>query len=133
MKTINKLLYTALFYKNAIQRAIAAVVVLSMSAQVHAATFSLSKIFDGIKTEGAAIAPILLILFALVGVVITGSSLISAWSNKKNNQPLSWQLWGVIVGALTTVIPVVIMAFAGTLTGGVSSGDDAVNQLNLTY
>ena len=133
MKAINTMIYTALFYKNAIQRIFATGIILTMSAQAHAATFSLSGIFDGIRDEGAAIAPTVLILFALVGVVIAGSSLVSACSNKNNNQPLSWQLWGLIVGALTTVIPVVIMAFAGTLTGGVSSGDDAVNQLNLTY
>tara|TARA_R110001592_G_scaffold33503_9_gene116000 strand:+ start:2351 stop:2752 length:402 start_codon:yes stop_codon:yes gene_type:complete len=133
MKIYDRFICFAILYKAAIHRLGVLALILSYPLQAQAATFSLSKIIDGMTDEAVSVAPSVLLFFTLAGIVVAGWSLLSAWSCKKNNQPLTWQLFGLCIGGLTSVLLIVIMSFAGTLSGGQSSGDDSLNQLNLTY
>lgn len=106
---------------------------LAMAAPASAATFSVSKILAGWKTEIGASMPVIMLLIAAVGMIMAGVSLTSAWSAKKNKQPLEWQGWGILVGAAVTIVPLIVMAFTGSLSGGNSSGESMINEMNLTY
>lgn len=83
------------------------------------------------KMELGAIAQIILLGIAAIGVCTAGIAVITGIKAKKDGRPLEWQTWGFIGGALATVIPFFILAAAGSLTGDDGNGQNSLNELNL--
>jgi len=106
---------------------------LSMSllfAEVVMAT-NLSGLTGEWKKEAGSIVPTILLIIAGIGVIIAAIAVISGIMAKKNQEPLRWQLWGVIGGALAVIIPVLVLATAGSLAGGQGGADTTMGSLNI--
>lgn len=92
-----------------------------------------SAIFENIGNEASLIAPIFLLIVAAAGVCIAAWAVISGIMEKKKNQPLTWQVGGVIGGSLAVIVPLLIFAFTGSMSGGESDAANMLNQLNVDY
>lgn len=92
-----------------------------------------SAIFENIGDEVSIIAPIFLLIVAGAGVCIAGWAVISGIMEKKKNQPLTWQVGGVIGGSLAVIVPLFIFAFTGSMSGGDSEAANMLNNLNVDY
>lgn len=111
-----------------------AVAVLAMHSGIaSAADFKISNFFTGMGDEAKIIVPIILKLFAGVGVFFAAWGVISAISTKKQQQPLTWQLFAVIGGAVAVVIPVIILAAAGSATNGEGDAESTLSDLGVSY
>ncbi|MNJ55170.1 hypothetical protein D3C77_506450 [compost metagenome] len=93
----------------------------------------LSDFSSGWKQEAKEIFPVVLLILAGVGVVTATVGTISAIFAKKQQQPLSWQGWAVFGGAAAVVIPVIILAASGSLTGGNSNASNQLDELGVEY
>lgn len=93
----------------------------------------LSDIFGNLGDEAKAIAPLFLLLVACIGVCIAAWAVISGILAKRQNNPLTWQVGGVIGGVLAVIIPLVIFAAAGSLSGGESEAGNVLRDLNVNY
>src|SRR5690606_3530160 len=89
---------------------------LVMSTSAHA--LKPSNLSGGWKSETAAIAPVILLGIMALGIILAGWAAISGVIAKKNQEPLRWQLFGVIGGAVAITIPAILLAFAGSLSDG---------------
>ena len=114
----------------AITKTAATVVALAIPTAAHAQN-SVANILTGIEGELRDIMPIAMLIIGSVGMIIAGISLISAWSAKKNKQPLEWQGWGIVIGALVTIVPLIVSSFTGTLSGGNADGSQMIDSMNL--
>ncbi|MBA1280226.1 hypothetical protein [Stutzerimonas stutzeri] len=108
-----------------------AVPVLAMSTPAHA--LKLSNLSSGWKSEVAEIAPVVLLIIMAIGICIAGWAAISGVMAKKNQEPLRWQVWGVIGGAVAITIPVLLLAFAGTLSDGNDNASSVLSDLQIGY
>lgn len=108
-----------------------AVALFSMMQGAYAT--QLSNFAAGWESEAAAIAPVILLIISAIGVVTAGIATISAVMAKKNQQPLQWQLWGLLGGALAVVVPTFILATSGSLTSGEGDAAGAMSRLNIGY
>lgn len=97
----------------------------------HAAKFS--DLLSGWKTELTAGVSFFLFAVAGVGVVIAGFSVISWIMAAKRQEPAKWQLYGVLGGAAAVIIPVIVLALAGSLTGEQGDADGTFSDLDLRY
>ncbi|MDH4602459.1 hypothetical protein [Pseudomonas syringae] len=97
----------------------------------RAASAKFSDLAPDWKVELGAVAQIVLLGIAAVGVCTAGMAVITGIKAKKDGRPLEWQTWGFIGGALATVIPFFILAMAGSLTGDDGNGQSSLNELNL--
>lgn len=93
----------------------------------------LSAIFENLGDEASIIAPVFLLLVAAAGVCIAGWAVISGVMEKKKNQPLTWQVGGVIGGSLAVIVPLFIFAFTGSMSGGDSEAASMLDSLNVDY
>ncbi|MBF6615600.1 MAG: hypothetical protein ITG07_02630 [Candidimonas sp.] len=105
--------------------------VLVMSTPAHA--LKLSNLSDGWKSEMAAIAPVVLLGIMAIGICLAGWAAISGVIAKKNQEPLRWQLFGVIGGAVAITIPALLLAFAGSLSDGNDNAGSVLNDLQIDY
>ena len=99
----------------------------------HAAAFQLSDIFTGIGEEVSLILPIVMLCIAALGIGTAGWAILSAIGAKRTNQPLSWQMWGMIGGAAAVIVPLFVLAAAGSLSGGEGDASSSLDSLGLDY
>ncbi|MCF6783420.1 hypothetical protein [Stutzerimonas stutzeri] len=104
---------------------------LVMSTSAHA--LKLSNLSSGWKSEMAAIAPVILLGIMALGIIMAGWAAISGVIAKKNQEPLRWQLFGVIGGAVAITIPAILLAFAGSLSDGNDNAGSVLNDLQIDY
>lgn len=93
----------------------------------------LSTLSTGWQSEASAVVPVILMIVAGLGVIIAAIAVISGVMAKKNQEPLKWQLWGVIGGALAVIVPVLILATAGSVGSGQGNAAGTLNNLNIKY
>lgn len=93
----------------------------------------MSDIMNGWREEGAAMVPVILFLIAGIGICFAAGAVISAISTKKQDRPLTWQIWGLVGGAFAVVVPVFVLAISGSLTGGEGNAGGMMNEMNLNY
>ncbi|WP_153785229.1 hypothetical protein [Pseudomonas sp. EMN2] len=111
----------------------AGVLLLTMYANYASADFKWSDIWAGWIDEFKSAGPVALGFFALCGFIYCGWSIMSAISTKKQNQPLTWQFFGVLGGALCTIIPVILIATSGSVSNGQGNTSNALSELNVNY
>lgn len=91
----------------------------------------LSSFATGWKSETKIILPIVMAIIAGIGCFFAGWGIISAITTKKQNQPLSWQLFAVVGGALAVIIPVIIIATAGSASSGQGNAESTLSDLGI--
>lgn len=94
------------------------------STPVMAQGKKLSDMAKHIKTEASTIMPVVMLLFAAIGVVITGTAIKSIIDAKKNRERLTWEVWGVIGGSALTVVVLIVYSVAGSLNASPSGLGD---------
>jgi hypothetical protein len=92
-----------------------------------------SDLTNGITYEFSAGVKLALLIIAGIGIVTAGSAIISWIIANKRNEPAKWQLGAVIGGAATTIVPLLILAFAGSLSDGQGDAEGVFNDLNINY
>lgn len=117
--------------KSVVKIAVMASPVLVLSTPAHA--LKISDLATGWKTEMAATAPVVLLGIMAIGIILAGWAAISGVIAKKNQEPLRWQLFGVIGGAVAIVIPALLMAFAGSLSSDNGNSASVLNDLQIDY
>lgn len=115
--------------------ALATVALLGMSGVALAAGSGpmVSDFAIGWKDETKIILPIVLLLFAAAGIFFAAWGVISSISTKKQQQPLTWQLWAIAGGAAAVVIPVIILAASGSITSGQGNASSQFDELGVEY
>lgn len=93
----------------------------------------LSTLSTGWQSEAGEVVPVILMIVAGIGVIIAAVAVISGVMAKKSQEPLKWQLWGVIGGALAVIVPVLILATAGSIGSGQGNAAGTLNELNIKY
>ncbi|MDZ5605229.1 hypothetical protein SJI00_20870 [Pseudomonas sp. RP23018S] len=93
----------------------------------------LSTFMEGWKDETKIGLPILLLLIGGLGVLFASWGIISAISTKKQNQPLTWQLFAILGGAAAVVGPIFVLATSGSLTSGQGNGSSQFDDLGIKY
>lgn len=83
------------------------------------------------KSETQEIVPVILLIVAGLGVITAAIAVISGVMAKKNQEPLKWQLWGLVGGALAVIVPVLIMATAGSLGSGQGDASGTMKGLGI--
>lgn len=92
-----------------------------------------SDFATGWKDEAKVILPVALLLFAAVGMILAAWGVISSITTKKQQQPLTWQLWAIGGGAAAVVIPIIILAASGSLTSGQGNASSSFDELGVSY
>jgi hypothetical protein len=114
--------------------AMAAIGLLAYSGTASAAGgFVISNFFVGGKDEVKIIMPIFLLFVAAVGIGFASWGIISAISTKKQQQPLTWQLFAVFGGALAVVVPVIVLSMAGSATNQQGNAEAQMSELGIDY
>ena len=106
---------------------------LLLSSHSAMANDRVSDIIQNLVDEAKIIGPGFLLLIAVAGVCIAGWAVISGVMEKKKNQPLTWQVGGVIGGSLAVIVPLLIFAFTGSFSGGASEAGSVLQDLNVNY
>lgn len=101
------------------------------SGLADAANLKISDFATGWKDEIKIIVPIFLLLFAALGIFFAAWGIISAITTKKQNQPLSWQLFSIVGGALAVVVPVIVLATAGSVTSNNGNASSTLSELGV--
>ena len=109
------------------------VISLAILLSESAVAKNLSALSTNWKAEAAAVIPVILLIVAGIGVIIASIAVISGVMAKKNQEPLKWQLWGVIGGALAVIVPVLVLATAGSVGSGQGSADSTMSDLGIKF
>jgi hypothetical protein len=134
MKAVSKALICLLGRAGGRLSAVAAAASLPlMMVSMPAHAFKLSKLFSGMKTEMATIVPVVLLGIMGIGVIIGGWAIISGTLAKKNQEPLKWQVAGVIGGAMAIIFPLILLAFAGSMSNEQGDAEGVMSELNINY
>lgn len=104
-----------------------------MMVSMPAHAFKLSDLFTGMKAEAAVIVPVVLLCIMGLGVIIGGWAVISGTLAKKNQEPLKWQVPGVIGSAIAIIFPLILLAFAGSLSNDQGNAEGVMSELNIKY
>lgn len=105
---------------------------LLVSTSAHA--LKVSAIIDGgWSTEISSTVQIFLLAVAGIGACFSGAAVITGMIAKKNKEPLSWQVYGLFGGALAFVVPVFILALAGSLSNEQGDAEGTMSELNINY
>ena len=104
-----------------------------MMVSMPAHAFKLSELFTGMKSEAAVIVPVVLLIIMGGGVIIGGWAVISGIMAKKNQEPLKWQVAGVVGGAIAIIFPLILLAFAGSLSNEQGDAQGVMSELNIKY
>lgn len=113
--------------------AVTTIALLSASGVAFAAGPMISDFGMGWKAEAKIMLPIILLLFAATGVVFAAWGVISSITTKKQQQPLTWQLYSICGGAAAVVIPIIILAASGSLTSGAGNASNSFDELGVSY
>lgn len=105
--------------------------VLALSTPAHA--LRISDLATGWKSEMAGTAPVVLLGIMALGIILAGWAAISGVMAKKNQEPLRWQLFGVIGGAVAIVMPALLMAFSGSISSDNDNAGTVLNDLQIDY
>lgn len=127
-RSVNKLLARL---KTGLRVVFMASPVLVMSAPAHA--LKVSDLSGGWKAELAASVPVILLGIMGVGIILASWAAISGIIAKKNQEPLRWQLFGVIGGAFAIAVPAFLLALSGSLSDGASDAGSVLNDLKIDY
>lgn len=119
--------------KRIIKGALTGVISLSILLSEAAFAMKLSALSTSWKSEAAEVIPVVLMIIAGIGVIIAAIAVISGVMAKKNQEPLKWQLWGVIGGALAVIIPVLILATAGSVGSGKGNAEGTMKELGIGF
>lgn len=121
--------------KRILKGALIGVVSLSviLSEVAMAGSPTLSSLSGNWKKEAGDVVPVILMIIAGIGVIIAAIAVISGVMAKKNQEPLKWQLWGVIGGALAVIVPVLVLATAGSVGSGQGRASGTMQELNIKY
>lgn len=104
--------------------------ILTMDVAMAKAT-GISSLTANWKSETQEIVPVILLIVAGLGVITAAIAVISGVMAKKNQEPLKWQLWGLVGGALAVIVPVLIMATAGSLGSGQGDASGTMKGLGI--
>ncbi len=107
-------------------------ILLSEFAVAGAGT-KLSSLSTGWQAEAKAVIPVVLLLISGIGVIIASVAVISGVMAKKNQEPLKWQLWGVIGGGLAVIVPVLVLATAGSVGSGQGNANSTMSELGIKF
>lgn len=118
--------------KAAVPLAVIAILAYSSTASA-AGGILVSDFFTGMKSEAKIIMPVILLLIAGAGIFFAGWGILSAISTKKQQQPLTWQLFAIIGGALAVVVPVIVLGFAGSATNNEGDAESQMSELGINY
>lgn len=77
----------------------------------------LSSRSENVSSEGSLIVQDVVFWFKLGGIIIFLVSIASLISKKKKNQPIDWEAWGIIGGAILTVAMLWLTDTSVSLTG----------------
>lgn len=102
-----------------------------VAQSAHAA--KISGMTSGWKTEWASMVSFVLLVVAGLGVLVAAFSVISWIIAAKRQEPAKWQLFGVLGGAAAVIIPVIVLAFAGSLSGEQGDADGTFSDLDIKY
>lgn len=91
-----------------------------------------SDIFGNLGEEVKTILPWIFTMAAAGGAVIVIVAIWSIISSKKNREPLTWQMWGLLGGGGLAVAGFVLMAVVGSIADG-ESGTGSFGELDLNY
>jgi|SRR5450830_1922309 hypothetical protein len=127
MKRVKKIV------KAAVPLAVIALLAYSSTASAAGSGYLISNFFNGMKSEAKIIVPIGLLLIAAAGIFFAGWGILSAISTKKQQQPLTWQLFAIVGGALAVVVPVIVLGFAGSATDGQGDAESQMSELGIKY
>lgn len=105
----------------------------SLLVSMPAYALKLSDFSTGWEEEAGAITPVVLMLIMAAGILFAGFAVVSGIIAKKNQEPLRWQLWGVVGGAMTMIIPALLMAMSGSLSSDNDSSSQVLSDLNINY
>lgn len=123
------------FDRNNMIKAVIAVVALaaiSATTPAMAATYTLGGFASNWKSEYKLVFPVILLGISAIGICLAAWGTISAIMTKKQQQPLTWQHFAIFGGAAAVVIPVIILAFAGSMVGS-NSATQQFDDLDIKY
>lgn len=128
--------FNSLFVRIALQYrtcclAVMSALMLLASPMAHAA--KMSTYFTGIGTEFAAGLRLGLLIVAGVGILTAGIAILTWIQASRRNEPAKWQLYGVIGGALATIVPLIVLAMAGSLSNETGGAANMFNELGIQY
>lgn len=109
----------------------APVAIILASPMAHAK--KLSDLTDSWTTETAAMVKVVLFVIAGIGILTSGFSVISWIMAVKRQEPAKWQLWGALGGGAAVVVPVLVLAFAGSITGEEDNSEQVFSDMGLDY
>lgn len=92
-----------------------------------------SDLTGGITLEVSAGVKLGLIIIAGIGIVTAGVAIISWIMANKRNEPAKWQFGAVLGGAAATIVPLLVLAFAGSLSDGQGDAEGVFNDLGINY
>lgn len=108
-------------------------VMLASPTIAHASGVKWSTLGTGWDQEVKKLVPVAMLIIAGLGVCFAGVAVISGIQAKRNQRPLEWQVWGVIGGALAVIIPLIILATAGSIGNNQGNADSTMTNLGLQY
>lgn len=111
-------------------KALLPVVLISAAPSAHAA--KLSTYFTNMTAELSAGMKFGLLLASAAGILIGVFSLVSFMIAKKNQEPAKWQMWGMVIGGVILIAPLLMLAVAGSITGGSGGATQTFNDLGIS-
>lgn len=113
---------------------LASVCLIAYSGTASAAGgFAISNFFTGFKEELKIIMPVVMLIIAAIGIFFAAWGIISAISTKKQQQPLTWQLFAVIGGSLAVVVPIIVLSTAGSATNQQGDAEKQMSEMGIDY
>lgn len=111
-------------------KALLPVALIAVSSSAHAA--KLSTYFTNMTSELSAGMKFGLLLASAAGILIGVFSLVSFMIAKKNQEPAKWQMWGMVIGGVILIAPLLMLAVAGSITGGSGGAAQTFNDLGIS-
>lgn len=120
----------AVAVKLATSRAAQVTGLMAVAGSAHAVD-KISGLTSGWTTELSESTKFYLLAIAAAGICLGSWSTISAIMAKKNQEPLKWQGWGLVGGGAAVIVPVLILAFAGSIGGGSGGASTTFTKLGI--
>ncbi|MGE6322963.1 hypothetical protein ACQKEF_22290 [Pseudomonas oryzihabitans] len=111
-------------------KALLPVVFIAASPSAHAV--QLSTFFNNMTSELSAGMKFGLLLASAAGILIGVFSLVSFMIAKKNQEPAKWQMWGMVIGGVILIAPLIMLAVAGSISGGAGGAAQTFNDLGIS-
>lgn len=108
-----------------------AIALMGFVGSAHATT-KLSTFTTGWQSELSAGLKFFLLAVAAIGICLATVSSISWVIAKKNQEPTKWQHWGLLGGAAAVIMPIIVLAAAGSLGNGSGNAATTFNNLGIT-